>query len=410
MGRSHVQPRLVTVVGIGLVVALLVAVCGASAWSAGPGIRAGVVNDAPEGAPAHVFVLSLTLAFCAYLGGLALLKRRSIATGLVASIAVAIQLGLLGAPLLISTDAWSYWDYARTAAVHGSNPYRRPPTAFPADAAYPHMGSVWHGTVSVYGPAFTLASEPIALVAGSSARTAAWAFKAAGALAVLVATGLAGFLARRKAYAIAFVGWNPLLAIDFAGGGHNDVWMAALVLAALVLAATGRRRLSAVTWATAIFVKWIPLLLLPLHVLEQRAKGRRVDYVALGASLIGGAVLASLLFGPHWLRAAVPLAHTVRVGSHLAIPHRLSFGLPREAQLAATAALFALAYGWLLRSAARGRARLGLAAGLLLVASPYLVSWYTIWAVPLAAAEEDGAAELLSLGLCAYLLRQGIRS
>jgi hypothetical protein len=45
---------------------------------------------------------------------------------------------------------------------------------------------------------------------------------------------------------------------------------------------------------------------------------------------------------------------------------------------------------------------------MLLLASPYLVSWYTIWAVPLAAAEEDGAAQLLSLGLCAYLLRQGI--
>lgn len=68
------------------------------------------------------------------------------------------------------------------------------------------------------------------------------------------------------------------------------------------------------------------------------------------------------------------------------------------------------AYIWLLRSAAHGRARLGLAAGLILIASPYLVSWYTIWAVPLAAAEEDEAAQLLSLGLCAYLLRQGIRT
>jgi hypothetical protein len=69
-----------------------------------------------------------------------------------------------------------------------------------------------------------------------------------------------------------------------------------------------------------------------------------------------------------------------------------------------------MVYALLVRSAARGRARLGLASGLVLLASPYVTSWYLIWAVPLAAAEEDVGAQLLSLGLCAYLLQQGVPS
>ncbi len=398
------------VVVVGLAIVALVVVCGAAAWAAGPAIRVGVTGAHPGGSWVRVFVLALGLAFTAYVGGLALLRRRAASIRSVAAIAVAIQLCLLGAPLLVSTDAWSYWNYARIAGVHGANPYSVPPSAFPGDPAYTHMAGAWHRTTSVYGPAFTLASEPIALMARSSATKAAWIFKVIGAAAVLSATALAGFLARRKAYALAFVGWNPLLAVDFAGGGHNDAWMAALVLAALALAATGRRRLSAVAWAVASFVKWVPLLLLPLHLLEQRAKGRSVRYLTLGASLFCAAAVASIAFGPHWLRAATPLAHLARQGSHSAIPQRLSFGLPHGIALDAAAAALAAAYALLLRSAAHGRARLGLAAGIILIASPYLVSWYTIWAVPLAAAEEDGAAQLLSLGLCAYLLRQGIRT
>ena len=61
-----------------------------------------------------------------------------------------------------------------------------------------------------------------------------------------------------------------------------------------------------------------------------------------------------------------------------------------------------------MREALRGRARLGLAACALMLAAPWLVVWYVVWAVPLAAAEDDRTAQLVSLGLCAYLLPQTI--
>jgi len=76
------------------------------------------------------------------------------------------------------------------------------------------------------------------------------------------------------------------------------------------------------------------------------------------------------------------------------------FGLPGWIALAP----LVLALPWLLRSARAGRPRLGLAAALVLVASPWLLPWYAVWAVPLAALDEDRGAWLLTLAVCAYLL------
>jgi hypothetical protein len=52
---------------------------------------------------------------------------------------------------------------------------------------------------------------------------------------------------------------------------------------------------------------------------------------------------------------------------------------------------------------------MGLAAGLLLLAIPYLAAWYVVWTLPLAAAEDDEPALLLGLALSAYLLSQPIK-
>ncbi len=62
------------------------------------------------------------------------------------------------------------------------------------------------------------------------------------------------------------------------------------------------------------------------------------------------------------------------------------------------------AAGLLVRSALMGRARLGLAACLLVAASPWLLPWYTVWPVALAAIERDRAPRLTALVLTAYLL------
>ena len=95
--------------------------------------------------------------------------------------------------------------------MHDGNPYDDTPDDFPDDPAYHHAGAAWRDTTSVYGPAFTLASEVVARAAGSSAGAAAWIYKVLAAAGVLACVLLAARLARDRPYAAALVGWNPLL-------------------------------------------------------------------------------------------------------------------------------------------------------------------------------------------------------
>ncbi|MDQ3874810.1 MAG: glycosyltransferase 87 family protein, partial [Actinomycetota bacterium] len=319
-----------------------------------------------NGSWAWLYLGCSAAALVAYVLGLAAVRRRGLRLGAVAALAVGIQLAPLAAPLLLSSDAWTYWDYGRIAAVHGGNPYRDTPADFPGDPAFAWVGADWRETTSVYGPAFTLASEPIALAAGASAEAAAWIYKALAASAALAAAALAARLARRKSFAFAFAGWNPLLALHFAGGGHNDAWMAALVLAALALAASGRTQWAGAAWLAAVLVKWVPLIFLALRAVEARATRRPVAHggFAIAAALVIG--VATWQFGWHWLGAFGPLARNANQESEFALPHRLAtLGVPGSLALALLLAAFALAYLWLLREARRGRARLALAAGLL---------------------------------------------
>ena len=362
-----------------------------------------------DAAWAWAFLVCAALALVTYAGGLLLLRRRTARVAAVVVVAAAIQLAPLGAPLLLSSDAWTYWSYGRISAVHGGNPYEQPPSTFAGDPSFRWVGADWRETTSVYGPAFTLASEPVALAAGSSQDRAAWLFKALAAAAMVGAAGLAARLGSRPAFAAAFVGWNPILALHQAGGGHNDAWIAALVLGAIYLARTGRGRLAGAAWAVAVLVKWVPLLFLPLRALEARHTGRRLVHV--GTIATGAVVLAAATwrYGLHWAEAFGPLARNAGLRTRFALPSRLEqAGVPEAAALSACFLAFALAYLWLLREAWRGRARLGLAAGLFLLAVPYLAPWYLAWSVPVAAVEEDRAARWLSLALSAYLLPQTI--
>ncbi len=82
--------------------------------------------------------------------------------------------------------------------------------------------------------------------------------------------------------------------------------------------------------------------------------------------------------------------------------------MPHGVALALAVAALAVGLAWLAREAlARprpARPRRLPAARDDAVAAP----WYAVWAVPLAAAEDDRRAQLLALGFCAYLLPQTI--
>ncbi len=242
------------------------------------------------------------------------------------------------APLLLSTDAWTYWGYGWIAAEGGGNPYVDPPSDFPESPAAPYLGADVARPTTVYGPAFTLVSEPVALVSGDSSDAAAWLFKA------LAAAGRSSPPSRRSrgspprpALAAAFVGWNPVLAVHVAGGGHNDALVGGLAARALALAVGRRHELAGAAWVLAAFVKWIPLVFL-----VARGPGRpraRARDRGLGASPVGarrrGTSSRPGATASTGSRAFGPLADNAVLETSYALPSRLEqLGLPDGAALA----------------------------------------------------------------------------
>jgi alpha-1,6-mannosyltransferase len=341
----------------------------------------------------------LVLAFVLYLAGLQLLRGRRVAVAWVAAVGLAVQLAPLAGPLLLSADAWTYWGYARL-----ENPYEQTPAEVRDPVSYQWVGERWRHTTSVYGPGFTLAAEPTSAIESPSA--VAWLFRALAAAALCVCVLAAS---RVGALAVAFVGWNPVVAVHAAGGGHNDAWVGALVVGALALGAMRRRQAAGVAWAVGSFVKWIPLVLLPLRVFEARTTRRAVGHAGFALAAAVVVVLATWWYGISWVGAFGPLARNASDTTSFALPSRLTqLGVPKAVALALAAVAFVVAYAWLVRQAWRGHARVALAAGVLLLCAPYVTPWYLAWVVPLAAIEQDRTARLLALGLTAYLLPQTI--
>ncbi len=391
-------------------IALLVAGCVGLAWvEDAPLVPADAGRADDGGSGGAVFLALLVAAFACYLAALVLVRRRAPVLSAVLAAAFVIQLLPLAGPLLLSTDAWTYWEYGRIAAVHDGDPYVDTPDEFPGDPAYEYAGAAWRDTSSVYGPAFTLLSEVVALVSGSSAALAAWIYKVLAAGGVLACVVLAARLARDRPYAAAIVGWNPLLAIHFAGGGHNDSLLVGLTLAAITLAGVGRRGLAGVAWAVAILLKWIPLVFFALRAIAARKEGRRVGHAGFAAAALVVLALATWRYGFDWVRAVGPLSENAEEQSSYALPHRLEqLGVPHGLTFVVAVAALAAGLAWLAREASRGSVRLGLAGCLLLATTPWLTPWYVIWALPFAAAEDDRRAQLIALGFCAYLLPQTI--
>jgi alpha-1,6-mannosyltransferase len=343
------------------------------------------------------FLGLLAAAFAVYVGAVLALRSRGGHVAVVCAIAAVIQLIPLAGPLLLSRDAYSYWAYGRIAS-RSADPYAVAPARFPRDPATHAVARAWRHTTSVYGPAFTGASAAVGGVAGRSPELASLLFRIVAALAAIGATLLAATIARRKAFAAAFLGWNPLLAVSFAGGGHNDAWMVLLMLAGLALVAKKRDVTGGAMWVLAAAIKAPALALLGLQLLRSRRS------VLLGALVAAAAIgtVATAEFGTTWLTSLG------QFGSHqsrFSLPARLNhMGVPGSmSHVLAYAALAAGAF-WLGRQALRGRPRLALGASLLILTSPWILPWYATWPVALASLEEDAAGQIVALGVAAYLL------
>jgi hypothetical protein len=363
--------------------------------------------------------------FAAYLGVLVAapaLGRRTVWAAIVLLVA-----GSALAPVLLSHDVYGYVDYARLGVLHGLDPYVHPPLAAPGDPAYANVA--WTEATSAYGPLFTLATYPLAWVPVGAAVAL---LKAAAALSVL---GLAMIVSRLAAWrgadplrAAIFVALNPLVLVHVVGGAHNDGLTMLLAMLGVAAVLSAREASGGAALIAAAATKASALFLAPFALLASarlRSMGRRDAYMEVnrpinrrslllllsGAGLAAAAVAgaAYLAFGWDWLHTFGLARENQGRTSYLSIPIAVArlTGLDPDAVRLLALVLFLTLLLELLLWTWRGfdwvRAAGWTAAGLLL-ATAWLLPWYLVWPLPLAAISRDRPLQLLLLALTAYQL------
>ena len=389
---------------------VLAAAGGSPDWLLGPFRVAGADwTDGPLGGPLFYggLWLALGLWVAVYMRAPSLPARAALA-----AIAAAHVLFLLAPPLL-SQDVFSYIAYARLGVEHDLNPYEHAPADAPGDAVYPYAGS--KDATSAYGPLFTLATYALAPL---GVGTAFWILKivaAAASLAlVAVVWRIAERLRRDPVPAALFVGMNPLTLVHVVGGAHNDAYVVLLTMLGVLAWAGGRAGAAGGLATVATGMKASAGLVVPFLV----AAGPRVRALggaAAGAGLIAVAALAG--FGADALDALGLLSDNQERTSRWSFPYKtaqlLGGVLPgdrldyRDPVRAAYALAFAAVALWLLLRTWRGADPVrmaGWATLALLVASAWLVPWYALWLLPLAAVAGDRRLLVATGAICAWML------
>ena len=276
----------------------------------------------------------------------------------------------------------------------------------PQDPAYAEV--TWTEATSAYGPLFTLATYPLAWL---PVGLAVAVLKAVAALSVLGIAAVVSRLAVARGIdplrAAAFVALNPLVLVHVVGGGHNDGLTMLLAMLAVAAILSGREAAGGTALVAAMATKAGAAFIAPFALVGST---RRIRFLA-GALGAGAAIAiaAQLAFGWDWLGGLGLAGENQSRTSHMSIPittGRLT-GLDPDAVRLAAAILFAATIAWLLAWTWRGGdwvSAAGWAALALLLATAWLLPWYLIWLLPLAAISRDRPLQLLSLALTAYQL------
>ncbi len=414
-------------------------------WMAGPlgGLWPSLTRNGQ--ALKYLFSGCIVLMYVSYLLGLRYVPRLS-ARWAIAAVLVVHAIMFLSPPLAL-TDVFNYVNYGRMEVVHHLNPYTTIPVLEPhSDPSY--AISNWHQLLSPYGPLFTLitfAVVPLGVAASF------WVLKG---LLMLTSLGIvlmvwrsARLLGRDPVAAIVFVGLNPIVLVWGLGGDHNDFLMMFCVVLGFYLLLLGRygahgshrrgvdvldageaqasgasvaagaevRKLSPVligagaSFVAAVAIKASAGVLLPVVLAALLHRRRDLVQVvlgmALGALVFGAASVAA--FGPH----LPDLATQGRLVTMVSIPNLLglALGLGGETEtlrvlLSGVLVVCVAACSWMAWRRRESLAAAGWASVALLVTLSWVLPWYVLWVLPLAALAGSRRLRLAALLIGVYLI------
>lgn len=315
----------------------------------------------------------------------------------------------LGPPLL-SQDVFSYIAYARLGVEHGLSPYTHSPIDIPNDPVFGFAGS--KDAVSVYGPAFTLLTYPLS---GLGVAGAFWVLKAIAAASSLGVVALvwrtAERLGRDPVAPALFVGLSPLVLVHVVSAAHNEALVVLLTMAGVYAYVRGQPRAAGGLSTFAAGLKASAGLVVPYLVLGSRPRVRAaiVGVVVAGLAL---AVIGLAGFGTGVLDSLGLLSSNQDRSSRLSLPYIVSELVGNRGVVRGVFGLaFAGVAAWTLWRTWRGADAIRMAAWAtlaILLASAWLVPWYLLWLLPLAALAADRRLQVATVALSGWVLAIGV--
>lgn len=341
-----------------------------------------------------------------------------------------------------SLDIYDYLFRGRMLVRYQVNTFVAVPADFPNDPlmnAQPFRFIPWSRAVTAYGPLWEGMSWLAARLAGEAPGQAPatidpsllrlmLAYKALGAAGFLACGAMIWAALGRMAPERRWLGlylwlWNPLALWESVVAGHNDAWMAALIVLAIWLfgdqEVAGVRTTQPVKAAAQAFlaltlgglIKYLALcfgpLMLAAGLRRLPGRGERARLVAVGAALCVGVV--ALAYAPFWVGPDTLRNFgdrgTLFYASWLATLQSTlaEFGMAKEiAQrvgaslgigLLAAGVLWSAWRGWVAPERVAEHA-LWLLLWFLFVCNTWFQPWYLLWAVALAALQPARARML----------------
>jgi hypothetical protein len=406
----------------------------------------------------YIFSVAIVLMYASYLVGLRYAPKIPARWAIGAVVAAHAILFL--APPLSLTDLFNYINYGRMEVVHHLNPYTTIPVLEPHNDPSFALSN-WHQLLSPYGPLFTLltfAVVPLGL-AGSF-----WALKGLLMLAslgtVLLVWKSARLLGRDPVAAIVLVGLNPIVLMWGLGGDHNDFFMMFFVVLGFYLlvraralplpadrsapaaaptvealpvrspvtappargALTSAARVRAwllpiaplligagVAFTAAVAIKASAAVLVPVVLAGVLRDRRTLVQVVLGmaaGALFFGAC-SVIAFGPH----LPDLSTQSQLVTDVSVPNLIGLALGQGGEtntlhllltvvlVAAIAACCVMA--WRRRESLTAA---GWASVALLVTLSWVLPWYVLWVLPLAALSSSRRLRLAAILIGVYLI------
>jgi hypothetical protein len=376
-------------------------------WLAGPlhGIFGQLPNQrATLEVGMSALLVGMLIPYCLALASVRAITMRA----LWVVVGVLAVLLLLTPPLQLS-DLFNYLGYGRLGALHDLNPYTHVIAEAKRDPVF--LLASWHNLRSPYGELFVLILYPLGLL---SLPVAYWTLKVLTVVAAIAGLWLVSVSARRLGrdprVAVAFVALNPVFLLYAIGGFHEDLLMFLGAAAAIALFLNRRDLSAGASLLAAIAIKFTAVLLLPFMFLAARGWDRR-------ARLMGGVVLAAVplaalslwLFGTHLPN----VADQNRILTQFSFPNVIGLllgvggGTHTVLRVMELVVLLVGAYQ-LLRTlldperdwlAAAGWAMLALIAS-----AAWLMPWYVLWLLPLAALGRSRMLRVVAVALSLFLV------